>query len=303
MPQPPAVPICDYEGSRYRTEFWEGQGREFEDLAERIALKALLPPEGRRIAEVGAGFGRLADLYRGYEQVILVDYSRTMLAEARDRLQADDRFLFVAGNVYQLPLASGVLDALVMVRVAHHLADIPTALAELHRALADGGTMVMEYANKRHLKAILRYLARRQDWSPFDDAPYEFVPLNLDFHPRWMTQRLTETGFEVIKERAVSHWRLPLLKRLIQPSVLAQMDGWIQSPGAVLKLAPSVFVQAKKAGHRPERLPGPIFRCPTCGTEPLSPDETGVPCLSCRTRWPLRDGIYDFKESIPLDRA
>ena len=36
--------ICDYEGTSYRARFWEGQGREYEDLAERIALKRLLPP-------------------------------------------------------------------------------------------------------------------------------------------------------------------------------------------------------------------------------------------------------------------
>ncbi|NJO83820.1 MAG: hypothetical protein HC828_14170 [Blastochloris sp.] len=58
MPQPPK--ICDYEGSNYRTEFWEGRGREYEDQVERIALRRLLPPEGgRRLLEIGAGFGRL----------------------------------------------------------------------------------------------------------------------------------------------------------------------------------------------------------------------------------------------------
>jgi hypothetical protein len=26
--------ICSYEDSTYRTDFWEGQGREYEDLAD-----------------------------------------------------------------------------------------------------------------------------------------------------------------------------------------------------------------------------------------------------------------------------
>jgi len=30
-------PVCDYEGSDYRSRFWEGQGRDYEDQAERIA--------------------------------------------------------------------------------------------------------------------------------------------------------------------------------------------------------------------------------------------------------------------------
>ena len=48
--------ICDYEGSLYRTDFWEGQGREYEDLAERIALRKLLPPAGARLVEVSESF-------------------------------------------------------------------------------------------------------------------------------------------------------------------------------------------------------------------------------------------------------
>ena len=53
--------ICDYEGSRYRTDFWEGQNREYEDRVERVAMKKLLPPRGERLVEIGAGFGRLAE--------------------------------------------------------------------------------------------------------------------------------------------------------------------------------------------------------------------------------------------------
>ncbi len=39
-------PICDYEGSNYRTEFWEKRGRDYEDRVERIALRRLLPRRG-----------------------------------------------------------------------------------------------------------------------------------------------------------------------------------------------------------------------------------------------------------------
>jgi len=82
----PTVPVCDYEGSRYRTEFWEGQGRDYEDLTERVALRALLPPRGKRIAHLGAGFGRMTGELGGYDQVIVLDYSRTMLREAQAHL-------------------------------------------------------------------------------------------------------------------------------------------------------------------------------------------------------------------------
>ena len=113
-------PICDYEGSTYRTDFWEGQGRDYEDLAERLALARLLPPRGKRLLDIGAGFGRLATMYGGYEEVILLDYSRSQLEYARERL-GDERFIYVAADIYRLPLATNAVDTTVMVRVLHHL--------------------------------------------------------------------------------------------------------------------------------------------------------------------------------------
>jgi len=76
--------ICDYEGSEYATAFW-GPSREYEDAVDRRALGRLLPPVGARLVEIGAGFGRLARLYAGYEEVFLVDYSRSLLLQAAIR--------------------------------------------------------------------------------------------------------------------------------------------------------------------------------------------------------------------------
>ena len=143
--------ICDYEGSRYRTDFWEGQNREYEDRVERVALQKLLPSQGERLVEIGAGFGRLANLYQGYRQVVLTDYARTQLEEARKCLGQDDRFIFVVADVYRLPFVDNLFDALTMVRVMHHLADVPAALAELQRVMAPHGTAVIEHASKLHV--------------------------------------------------------------------------------------------------------------------------------------------------------
>src|SRR5512137_12419 len=97
-------PVCDYEGSRYSTEFWTSE-REYEDRAERIALGKLLPPRGSTLIEIGAGAGRLADLYLGYDRIVLMDYARSTLVEARERVMArlpdhSARFLFVAADLY-----------------------------------------------------------------------------------------------------------------------------------------------------------------------------------------------------------
>jgi len=102
--------ICDYEGSSYRTDFWEGQGREYEDLAERIALRKLLPAAGARLMEIGAGFGRLVDLYDGYRQVVLLDYSKSMLRQAQERLGRGGKYIYVAADLYAMPFVDSLFD-------------------------------------------------------------------------------------------------------------------------------------------------------------------------------------------------
>ncbi|QLQ08757.1 MAG: class I SAM-dependent methyltransferase [Anaerolineae bacterium] len=163
----------------------------------------------------------------------------------------DPRFAFVRGNVYTLPLADAAVDTVVMVRVLHHLIDVPRALAELRRILRPGGQLVLEYANKRNAKALARYALRRQV-GPFDPEPYEFVTLNFDFHPAWVTEQLRMAHFDVRQELAVSHFRAPFFKRFL-PAPRSPLDGALQRP-ARYKLAPSVFVRAQ-AVERP--IPAP----------------------------------------------
>ena len=267
--------ICNYEGTSYRARFWEGQGRDYENLAERIALQRLLPPTGERLVEIGAGFGRLADLYDGYQQVVLLDYAKSGLKEAQERLGRDGRFVYIAANLYHLPLAPRCMDTALTVRVLHHVADIPAALNQIAAILRPGGSFVLEFANKRNLKAIARYLLRRQGWSPFAPEPYEFVSLNYDFHPEWMDEELARAGFQVDQELAVSHFRHPTLKRVVPAPTLARLDGLLQGPSAGLKLAPSLFVRAHlRAAPAPASTA--LLCCPACGSIELARGEDAL---------------------------
>lgn len=297
----PHPPIIDYEGSRYRTEFWEGQGREYEDLAERAALRRLLPAGGETLLEAGAGFGRLASLYGNYRRVILMDYSLSLLQEARQLWGHDKRFVFVAASIYDMPFVDNALDALVMVRVMHHLQSPALALAEIARAVQGGRSFILEYANKRNLKSMARYALRRQAWSPFDPQPYEFVSLNYDFHPSWMEQRLAEAGFATERELAISSFRLPAIKDHVPAPWLVRLDGMLAGPGAALKLTPSILVRCRN-----QKAPIPaagLFRCPACGGADLLAAEPGLRCQGCGAGWPQIDGIYDFRAGVSRETA
>jgi len=292
--------VCDYEGSSYRTDFWT-QDRAYEDAVERIALKAMLPAAGQRLIEIGAGFGRLADLYAGYDQVILFDYSRSMLREARARWgetapAGRPRYIYVAGDFNALPFVNGLFDTVTMVRVIHHAPDAPHVLKAIGEIMAPGGTFVLEFANKRHLKAIARWLLRRQKWNPFDPKPYEFVELNFDFHPRWMETRLRQAGFTVQARRSVSHFRLGLLKRRVPARYLVKLDSLVQPTGRWWQLTPSVFVKSQIMDAKPTPEEGAFFRCPACYSADLAERPDALACQACQRVWPIRDGLYDFKE-------
>ena len=103
----PRPNIIDYEGSRYRSEFWEDANRDYEDRVERVALRRLLPGSGHRLLEVGAGYGRLTPEYRGFDQIVLLDYSLTHLQDAQENLGRAARYIYVAADVGQQPFCAG----------------------------------------------------------------------------------------------------------------------------------------------------------------------------------------------------
>jgi SAM-dependent methyltransferase len=300
------APICDYEGSDYRTRFWEGQGRQYEDAVERLAIGRLLPPSGELLMDLGAGYGRLADLYDGYRRVVLFDYSRSQLEYARSQL-GDGRFIYVAGDFYRLPFVAGLFDAITQVRVIHHAADVPAVFGQVRRVLRPVGVYLLEFPSKRHLKAIGRYLLRRQSWSPFDHQPVEFAELNFDFHPIWMREQLQAAGFLPGRTLTVSHFRIGFLKRRVPTRWLVALDSLAQHTGRWWQLTPSVFVRSRAAAEGPTAPADAFFCCPECQAslptpstlwQGLPPADEELACPGCDGRWPVRGGIYDFKPAV-----
>lgn len=291
-------PVIDYEGSDYQESFWGGGQREYEDRAESIALRRLLPKKGKLLLELGAGAGRNTPRYAGFDHIVLLDYSRTQLRQARQRLGDSGKFTYVAADIYQLPFVGGLFDTATMIRTLHHMQDAPLALRQVRKVLQPRGTFILEYANKCNLKAILRYLLRRQSWSPFTPEPIEFEPLNFDFHPDAVRKWLKNCGFHLRQQLTVSHFRLGILKRIFPPAFLAGLDGLASLTGDWWQLSPSVFTlsQADDSGKVAES--GTFFKCPECENNYLEKSERSLDCPRCDRKWSIRDGIYDFKETI-----
>ena len=299
-------PICDYEGSDYQSSFWGQGGRAYEDRTEAIALKRLLPSGGRLLLELGAGAGRNTPRYLGFDRIVLLDYSRTQLEQALQRLGKSDRYIYVAAYVYRLPFVAELFDAATMIRVLHHMADAPKALGQVKNVLGAGGVFVLEYANKLNLKAILRYLLGRQTWSPFTLEPVEFVKLNFDFHPKAVRGWLENLDLRIERTLTLSHFRVGLLKRIVPTGILVFLDSLFQWTGAWWQLSPSVFVRAVRRDGIPLHGQDNIlsyFKCPDCESSPLVDNTDFLECSNCGKKWGVRDGIYDFREPIKPERS
>jgi ubiquinone/menaquinone biosynthesis C-methylase UbiE len=288
-------PICDYEGSDYQDTFWDQGQRDYEDQVEAIALRRLLPDSGEMLLEIGAGAGRNTPRYRGYQRVVLLDYSFSQLQQAQERLGTGRNYVYVAADAYRLPFVPGLFEAATMIRTLHHIADPPQVLEEVRQVLRPSGVFILEFANKRNVKAIMRFLLGRQPWDPFSPEPVEFAKLNFDFHPGRVRQWLSDSSFGIERQLTVSHFRLALLKRIVPLGLLVWLDSLAQWTGDWWQFTPSVFLRARALGDSPPQAHTGFFKCPACGHFPLDVGAEALACPSCGGRWEIRDGIYDFR--------
>lgn len=336
----------DYENYDYR-EFWMGDKRAYEDTSERIALRKLLDPIGedsKVFLDIGCGYGRLFNEYKNFKNIILVDYSLKNLENAKQRIE---NFLglnteklssvyFLAGDALNLPLKSDCADVILTVRVVHHLDNLEKYFDEIKRILKDRGIFILEFANKRNLKNLLRFFIGHMDTSPFNLLLSRVGETILNYHPRYIGNFLSERGFTIEKKISVSNFRLEFLKKHIGMQVLLLLERWFQRVFSWTLLGPSIFLRCtlrksnkngknnkesnnneKKENKRREKFRKEvdsgvsnnvsstvvnsniriedILVCPRCRKNGLSFGKSEIICNSCKSVFPIRDGIYIFK--------
>ena len=288
-------PVCDYEGSDYQESFWEQSNRAYEDAAEEIALKCLLPLGSGHLLELGAGAGRNTHRYRGFKHITLLDYSTTQLQRAIERLGMDGKYRYVAADVYRLPFSPGVFSAATMIRTLHHLSDPESALNQINECLISGAAFILEFANKRNIKSIFRYWFKKQEWNPFDHELVEFAELNFDFHPARVKEWLGQTGFGVEKQVSVSYLRADFFKRMLPLPIMRALEHLLQFTLSWTAYSPSVFLCSQVTSPNKPSSGGAFFRCPACGHYPLPDTPPILICGQCNREYPVKDGIYDFR--------
>ena len=108
-------------------------------------------------------------------------------------------------------------------------------------------------------------------------------------------RHLRQAGLRVERVRAVSFFRLDLLKRTLPTGFLVALDRLLQPTGRVWQPAPSVFLRAVAPADRPAAPPGAFFRCVHCGSLALVDGGDRLTCTDCDASFPVRDGLYDFR--------
>jgi len=182
-----------------------------------------------------------------------------------------------------------------VIRTLHHLADPHLALAQARACLTGGAVFILEFANKRNLKAILRYAAGRQRWNPFSREAVEFVELNFDFHPASVKEILRDCGFKIRRQISVSYLRSGLLKRMLPLRAMTAMEAALQRAFSWSAYSPSIFLLARAGEDAASAAPAFSLRCAACGHHPLADTPPLISCPSCGHTFRVADGIYDFR--------
>lgn len=109
-------------------------------------LAALGPGPFRLLLDLGTGTGRTLELFASrYERGLGLDVNQRMLAYAQSRLSAAGlgKAEVRHGDIYNLALAGGVADAVVMHQILHYLSEPQLAIREAARVLAPGGRLLI----------------------------------------------------------------------------------------------------------------------------------------------------------------
>jgi ubiquinone/menaquinone biosynthesis C-methylase UbiE len=306
--------ISDYDKFDYDySTYWKG--RSYENSAEKHILnKVFNSKRGQLFLDIGGSYGRLTSTYHEqYKKPIILDYSLKTLQRNNEILQSKyPNVELIAANAYKLPFKNNSFDGALMVRVLHHIEKPKIYFKELRRILKHDSTYVQEYANKKHIKAVIRALLKL-DLSIFSPEPYQQPKAHnsegsqddqesifYNYHPKYIKNLLQTNKFILKKKYGCSFLRSPLIKKIFNDDILMFFEKIFQETLSWSDISPSIFLdtQVKKdeGEYDIEDLTlEDILACPTCKDSLIFESHSVAVCNKCSQSFFKKDGIWDFR--------
>lgn len=240
--------LSNYNQYDYKKEFWDSGMREYEHRIEFNLIQRLLTKNKIRqahIADIGCGFGRLFPAYEPFaNSFTLVDYSSSMLDQARSTIKTKCPIEFIEGNALQLPIKDHQMDVTISIRTLHHLQEYETFFASLYRITKPNGLVIFEIPNYRHIKNIIRYMLLNGP-SPFKKTISQLGDRFVNYHPSLIYDALPSAGLQLIQKVNLSFFRSTFFKDTIPTNYLVRLDEWAQSSLSWTDLTPSIYCVCK----------------------------------------------------------
>jgi ubiquinone/menaquinone biosynthesis C-methylase UbiE len=110
------------------------------------AIRRIADPTGKRVADIGCGGGiySLACRGTGAGDVVGIDFSKEMVAAARDQTAGLSHLSFRQGDATATGLPSASVDIVFQRALIHHLRGYEACFAEARRVLVPGGRLIVQ---------------------------------------------------------------------------------------------------------------------------------------------------------------
>ena len=139
-----------------------------DDVRDAVLNAARVLPEDI-VLDVGAGTGFLTEgAAKIARKIIALDFSEAMTGESRAKLSGRS-VEFKIGNVEQIPLPDGSVDAVIGNMILHHCLNPDIAVKEMARVLGPGGRLALSDLQQHNYEFLRKEHADR--WLGFD-IPY-----------------------------------------------------------------------------------------------------------------------------------
>lgn len=166
-----------------------------------------LLPKGKRILDIGCGYGELLAKAqsKGYKELHGIDISNEVLKKCRKNLKGSASISVKIGDVDSgLNYPDSYFDAITMIAVFEHIFDPHAVAEEIRRVLKKKGTLIIEVPNvvflPRRLSFLLGKLPKTADEENYRDGHLQF------YTQQSLRNILKEHGFVVETARSSGIW-------------------------------------------------------------------------------------------------